>query len=172
MLFRSDIAARSNRFWVRTMEGGTQQSWKEIYHTGNLVNPTTGIGASGRLAIWSGGNSLSSNPNITWGTGLDVTSYILSTHGMTVRTTNKSLSTINAVASSVDAWNNSINYSLKLTNSNNAMGFIVGGVSNNRVGMKQVGHDSLDYAYSLGVLSLSPLGGGIVPGKQIGRAHV
>jgi hypothetical protein len=75
--------------------------------------------------------------------------------------TSKSFTTFNATASSADAWNSESNAQIKLVSSNNAMAFLLGGVSNNRVGGIQVGHRDADFSDTLGTLALNPLGGNV-----------
>ena len=73
----------------------------------------------------------------------------------------KTVPTLNATNNSSDRWNSLDNSNLFLENSNNAMSFYVGGNSNERRAMIQVGHASGGYAQYTGELRLNPLGGGV-----------
>lgn len=69
-----DISGRNDRFHVRTLDDGTQQDWRELYHTGNLVNPVTGTGTAGQVSFWDGTGSQTGSNNLVW----DNTSGLLS----------------------------------------------------------------------------------------------
>jgi len=73
--------------------------------------------------------------------------------------TNKAVSEINAIANDKNVWNSPDNCSLKLKNTNNALAVIVGGVTNDRKAIIQVGHETPFYGNNLGILELNPFGG-------------
>lgn len=82
--------------------------------------------------------------------------------------TSKSIDDINNTAESELAWNVETNTNLKLANINNALAIIIGGESNQRKAMIQVGHSDAKYANYLGELHLNPLGGNVfVNGVQL-----
>ncbi|NBI08054.1 DUF859 family phage minor structural protein [Senegalia massiliensis] len=83
------------------------------------------------------------------------------------RTTNRTLDLINATPSSNDVWNSKYNSNLLIENYNNALSFIVGGTSNDRIAMIQVGHSAEHYAQHLGELRLNPLGGRVKCGDDV-----
>lgn len=84
------------------------------------------------------------------------------------RNTGVAVSSLNATSSSTSAWNYYDKYNLMLENSNNALVFTVGGVTNDRKAIIQVGHNSNSYASALGTLQLNPFGGAVtVNGKDI-----
>ena len=66
---------------------------------------------------------------------------------------------VSAIPDDPSGW--SVNYNLKLTNSNNALTMYVGGQVNDRKAMIQAGHASAPFANSLGQLQLNPLGGAV-----------
>ena len=69
-----DIAGRNDRFWVRTMDGGNQQSWKEIYHTGN-ANLSTVDWATKNIRV--SGNASIGKTTVASG-------YVLDTNGSVI----------------------------------------------------------------------------------------
>lgn len=77
---------------------------------------------------------------------------------------NKSISTLEAVNSSTNAWNSEANVTLKLVSSNNTIVLSAGGTSNEKVGLIQVGHASTGYAQHTGSLYLNKLGGKVYIG--------
>lgn len=78
-----------------------------------------------------------------------------------VRDTGIAISSVNATSSSSNAWNHADVYSAALTNKNQMMSFIVGGTTNDRKGIIQVGHNANSYADYLGDLLLNPFGGNV-----------
>ena len=77
------------------------------------------------------------------------------------QTTGKYLDDINDTANDDDSWNNKENTSLFLENSNTALAILVGGKSNDRKAMIQVGHSSESYPNYPGTLRLNPKGGDV-----------
>ena len=59
-------------------------------------------------------------------------------------------------------WNSVSNCNLLAINNNNAMAFLLGSPTNNRVGGIQVGHSTGNFASILGTLQLNPLGGPVL----------
>ena len=83
------------------------------------------------------------------------------------RNTGKTIASIDATASSSNAWNVLSNDNLKLTNNNNSLAFLVGGTLNDRSAIIQVGHESSSFANVLGALYLNKFGGNVFIGENI-----
>ena len=85
-----------------------------------------------------------------------------------------SLSSIVATADSTYLWNKSSN-AFVFTNSNNAISLVVGGTSNDRNAMIQVGHNASNYGQHTGNLYLNKLGGKVYYGTSevsvVGHTH-
>lgn len=102
--------------------------------------------------------------------------YAPSSHGHSYFSMNSgiSLSSIVATADSTYLWNKSSN-AFVFTNSNNAISLVVGGTSNDRNAMIQVGHSASSYGQHTGNLYLNKLGGKVYYGTSevsvVGHTH-
>ena len=80
--------------------------------------------------------------------------------------------TISGIGTSSDnRWNGHDYSNLILSNSNNAMSFIVDGTTNGRAAMIQVGHNAANYAQYFGTLCLNPLGGNVLIGTTANSGY-
>jgi len=125
-----------------------QTTWRDaytIYHTGNLVNPVTGIGSAGRVAFWNSATGLTKDDDFLFDSG--TLSFANGTGGREVNISNAG---IRFKVSETGGW------AMALTardQSNSILGNIVGGYG---------GENSFTYAY---------LGGGTTYNNAALYAH-
>jgi hypothetical protein len=144
------------------MEGGNQQSWRQIYHTGNLVNPTTGTGTANYISKFTGTTTLGNS-----------VIYEMDGNILIGSTTNR-LARLQVVGSAITTETPTLgsgNYYTALFNwSSNTFGL---GIHNNTTGRVYIQNQRYDGNTATYDICLQPLGGAVAIGKtSVGSGYV
>ena len=153
----------SNQYFLGSNDNRDYYLWTTAaadLRLGTANTERTRITSGGNVLIgtsYDSGEKLYVNGDVKTTLSIRTLGYISSD-----RTTGIAISGIGT--SSDNRWNGHDYSNLILSNSNNAMSFIVDGTSNGRAAMIQVGHNAANYAQYFGHLSLNPLGGNVLIG--------
>jgi hypothetical protein len=100
--YKSQLIFRNDRIAYY----GYDNTWYQLYHTGNLVNPVTGTGTSGQISYWDGVGSQTGSSNLVWDNASGLLSLPNGTSGRGVAINNIG---IRFVSSPTGGWTMALN---------------------------------------------------------------